>query len=121
MAQQLLWIETLLKLSGGVTLALFPFTTARLLGLPVSAAGLWPRLLGAVLIGLAGAAFIEGSTPGSRGLGLAGAVLINLVSAAMLIVLLMLERAAATMRGRGALWALAIGLVILSLFEIGAA
>jgi hypothetical protein len=36
-------------------------------------------------------------------------------------VLLMLERAAATMRGRGALWALAIGLVILSLFEIGAA
>lgn len=121
MAQQLLWIEILIKLAGGLALAILPLTTARLLGLPVGASGFWPRLLGAVLIGLAGAAFIEGGTAGSKGLGLAGAVVINLISASMLIALLVLERAAGTGRGRGLLWGLAAGLLVLSLFEIAVA
>jgi hypothetical protein len=119
--QQLLWIETLLKLAGGLMLAILPLTTARLLGLPAGTSGFWPRLLGIVLIGLAGAAFVEGSAAGSRGLGLAGAVLINLLSAGMLIALLVVDRAAATARGRTTLWALAVLLLVLSLFELAVA
>jgi hypothetical protein len=121
MAQQLLWIETLLKLAGGLTLVLLPLTTARVLGLPVGASGLWPRMLGAVLVGLAGATFVEGSTSGSRGLGLGGVVIINLACAAVLIALLVLGRAAATGRGRAMLWAVALLLLALSLFEIAVA
>jgi hypothetical protein len=121
MSQQLLWIETLLKLAGGLTLVLLPLTTARLLGLPVAASGFWPRMLGAVLVGLAGATFVEGSTSGSKGLGLGGAVVVNLACAAVLSALLVLGRAAATSRGRVILWALVVLLSVLSLFEIAVA
>ena len=76
--QQLLWIETLLKLAGGLSLLLAPVTVIRLFGLPASNAALWPRLLGAVLVGLSAATYIEGAWPGSRGLGLAGCIVINL-------------------------------------------
>jgi len=121
MAHQLLWIETLLKLSGGLVLLLLPLTSARVLGLPVSTSGFWPRMLGALLVGLAGATFIEGSTSASKGLGLAGMMIINLVGAGTLIALLVLGRAAATGRGRALLWVLAVLLVVLSLFEIAVA
>ena len=121
MAQQLLWIETLLKLAGGLSLAILPLSTARLLGLPVGTSGFWPRLLGAVLLGLAGAAFVEGSASGSKGLGLGGAVLVNLACAGMLVALLVLGRATGTSRGRAMLWALAVSLLVLSLFEIAVA
>jgi hypothetical protein len=121
MAQQLLWIETLIKLAGGLALALLPLTTARLLGLPAGTSGFWPRLLGAILIGLAGASFIEGSTAGSNGLGLGGSVTVNLASAGMLIALLVLGRAAALSRGRAILWGVAIALLVLSLLEIAVA
>jgi len=47
------------------------------LGLPRTETGFWPRLLGALLIGLAGATFLEGSSPGSRGLGLQAASLLT--------------------------------------------
>ncbi len=75
--QQLLWIETLLKFSAGLMLVLAPLATIKLLGLPPASTGFWPRLLGALLIGIAGALFLEGSVPGSRGLGLAGCLVIN--------------------------------------------
>ena len=116
--QQLLWIETLLKLTGGLVLMLLPLTTIRVLGLQRTDGGFWPRLLGAVLLGLAAASYVEGATPGSRGLGLAGSVLINLSGAGMLIVLLALDRASPSSRGRLLLWIVAVLLVALSFVEI---
>ena len=121
MVQQLLWIEVLLKLAGGVTFALFPLTAAKVLGLPAGGSGFWPRLLGAMLIGLAGAAFIEGRATGAGGLGMAGAVVINLVAAGMLVALLVFQRAAVTWRGKALLWMLAAALVVLGLVEISVA
>ena len=55
--QQLLWLETLLKLIPGLLLALAPLTTLRILGLPRPDTGFWPRLCGALLVGIAGALF----------------------------------------------------------------
>ncbi|MDX2258165.1 MAG: ABC transporter permease [Hyphomicrobiaceae bacterium] len=115
---QLLWFETLLKGAGGAVLLLLPLTAAQVLGLPKPRSGLWPRLLGAVLLGLAAATYMEGAAQGSRGLGLAGAIAINLVAAAVITTLLVLEGAAETVRGRLILAILAGLLVLLALVEI---
>lgn len=117
MVQQLLWIETLLKCSGGVILTLFPLTAARLFGLPKGESGLWPRLLGAVLLGIAAAAFLEGQGNGPRGLGLGALMAINLISAAALLMLLGVGSASATRRGRAALWLLLVILLVLAGLE----
>jgi hypothetical protein len=115
--QQLLWVETLLKFASGMLLALAPLTTLRILGLPRSDSGFWPRLTGALLIGLAGALFLEGTNRG-HGLGLAGVVIVNLCGATMLATMLVLEQGPTSRRGRGSVWAVVCLLVSLSVFEI---
>ncbi|MDX2289655.1 MAG: ABC transporter permease [Hyphomicrobiaceae bacterium] len=116
--QQLLWFETLLKGSAGLVLLLLPLTAAHILGLPKPHSGLWPRLLGALLLGIAAAAYIEGAASSSRGLGLAGCAAINLIGAGTIISLLVLDAAAASIRGRAIMALLAGLLVLLSLFQI---
>ena len=115
---QLLWLETLLKLAAGALLVLTPLTTIKALGLPPAASGFWPRLLGTLLIGLAAATFIEGASEGSRGLGLAGLVVINLLGAGVLAVTALFGGGAPTRRGLFALWALVALLLVLVLLEI---
>ena len=115
--QQLLWIETLLKLASGLVLITAPLPAIRLLGLPRTESAFWPRLLGAVLMGLAAGTFLEGRI-GTRGMGLAGCLLVNLSVAGMLTTLLVLGRASTTRRGRLLLWALVAVLLGLSLLEI---
>lgn len=115
--QQLLWLETLLKLLPGLLLATAPLTTLRLLGLPRPETGFWPRLLGALLIGLAAATFIEGTSRG-HGLGMAGVVVINLCSAAMLGSLLALDKGPVSTRGRIIVWGVMAILIVISIVEI---
>jgi hypothetical protein len=115
---QLLWIETVLKLAGGLVLSLAPSVVIKALGLPPAGSLFWPRMLGALLLGLSAATFIEGAWPQVRALGLAGCIVINLIAAAMLSVLATLGAGAPTRRGTAILWALVVVLVILSLFEI---
>lgn len=115
---QLLWLETLLKLAGGSALLLAPLTTIKLLGLPPSASGFWPRVLGVVLVGLAAATFVEGAWPGSRGLGLAGLVVINVTSAALIALLALFDGGAPTRRGSTVLSLLVVLLLALALVEI---
>jgi hypothetical protein len=116
--QQLLWIETLLKLSAGLALVLVPLSTIKLLGLPPTGSGFWPRLLGALLIGIAGALFLEGSVPGSRGLGLAGCLIVNFCAVSMMGTLLVLEAGPPSARGRAVMWTIVVLLVWLSVLEI---
>jgi hypothetical protein len=115
--QQLLWIETLLKLSAGLLLVLAPRSTIGLFGLPRTDSGFWPRLLGAVLIGLAGALFLEGRLPGSHGLGLAGCVVVNLAGASVMASLLVLEAGPQSLRGRAMMWVVVLALLLLSVLE----
>jgi hypothetical protein len=115
--QQLLWLETLIKLSSGLLLALAPLTTLRILGLPRPDIGFWPRIVGILLLGLAAALFLEG-TSGGHGLGLAGVVIIDLAGVAMLATLLVLERGPSSSRGRAVVWAVICALVTLSVLEI---
>jgi hypothetical protein len=116
MSEQLLWIEACLKLGTGLALVTTPRMLARLLGLPSADQPFWPRLLGALLVGLGIASLLEVRMQG--GLGLAGSVAVNLAGSAMIAALLILGRAGKTMRGRFLLWLAAAALVILGLVEI---
>ena len=93
-------------------------TVIKVLGLPGSEHRFWPRLLGAVLIGLAAATLIEGWLPGSRGLSLAGCIAINLTSAAMMAISLITGTPRPPARGRYLLWLVIAILALLSLVEI---
>lgn len=116
--QQLLWLETLLKVSAGLMLVLAPGVSIKILGLPPAGHAFWTRALGALLIGCGAAAYIEGAWTGSRGLGLAGLVIINLLSAGVLAVTAMLGGGAATRRGQALVWGTVVLLFVLSLVEI---
>ena len=117
MSEQLLWIEACLKLGSGLALIAAPRTLARLLGLPSADQPFWPRLLGALLIGLAAASLLEVRMQG--GLGLGGSIAINLAGGTMIGgALLILGRAGKTKRGRFLLWLTAVALIVLSLVEI---
>ncbi len=118
MAHQLLWIEVLLKLAGGVLLILAPRILARALGLPPAESPFWPRVLGGVLLGIAAAAFIEVKLKAGSGLGLGGAIAINLAGVAILGSLLILGQVGPLRRGRMALWLVAGTLATLALVEI---
>jgi hypothetical protein len=115
--QQLLWIETLLNFFGGLALVVAPLSTIRLLGLPPTPTGFWPRLLGTILLGISFAFFLEGSVPGSRGLGLSGALIINFSALSMMAAMLMLEAGPPSARGRAFMWALIVLLLWLSALE----
>lgn len=115
--QQLLYIETILKLSGGLVLLLTPLAACSVFGLPKPQSGLWPRLLGAVLIGMAGATYIEGATT-ADGLGMAGLVIINMVAFAVILTLLVLGAAGTSRRARAILALLALALLSLSVLEL---
>jgi hypothetical protein len=116
--QQLLWLESLLKLAGGALLVLAPLTTIKVLGLPPSANGFWPRILGVALLGIGTAIFVEGAWGGSRGLGITGLIVINITSAAIIALMAMFGGGAPTRRGSLALWGLVVVLFVLVLFEI---
>ena len=70
-------LETSIKLASGLLLVTAPLAMLRLLGLARPPSGFWPRLTGALLLGLAAATFIEIRLPGSKGLGLYGTIAIQ--------------------------------------------
>jgi hypothetical protein len=118
MVEQLIWIELLVKLSGGVLLIALPRTFARLIGLPTPTELFWARLLGGVLIGLALASLLESHFLQRRGIGLAGHIVINLTVAFTLAGLLILGQAGRTRRGKVLLSIFIAFLVVLSLVEL---
>jgi hypothetical protein len=122
MSDQLLWFETLLKGSIGLLLVFLPITTARMAGFPHGNTAFWPRLFGSALLGIAGAFAVEGYIAGgaieAKGLGLGGAVIINLTAILSLFGTLIFS-AVATRRGKVVIWLMILLLLFLTLFEIG--
>ncbi len=102
----------------GALLILAPGLTIKLIGLPKSDGNFWPRMLGALLLGLAIASLLQGTLRAQGGLGLTGSIAVNLTVTAVLGSLLILGPATPTKRGRLALWCLMILLTLLSLAEL---
>lgn len=119
-AHNLMSVDILLKLIAGLALVLFPLTVARITGLPHGNTSLWPRLLGAVLIGLAGSMYAEARLDTARGQGIVGAIIVNLAAVCVLLAVATLTPTG-TRRGALALWFATIALFLLSLGQILAA
>ena len=116
----LLILDALLNLALGLLLIIFPPALVEWLGIPEATISFYPSLLGAVLFGIGIALLIEryGAARGIRGLGLAGAITINLCGAIILAGWLVFGRMSLPTRGYVFLWVIVGVLVAISLFEI---
>jgi hypothetical protein len=101
-------------------LATFPKSVVAFLGVPESSTKFYPSILGAVLIGIAVALVIEYFRKPTRpaGLGLFGAIAINLCGAVFLMGWLVWGEMKIPLRGRVFLWAIAGVLVVISAIEM---
>ena len=99
----------------GVLLVLFPGEMIRWFGLPKTDTVFYPSILGAVLFGIGAALFMEWAGFGKKvhGLGLGGAIVINIIGSVVLIVWLIFGDLAIPLRGRVLLWI--IGLMVFSI------
>lgn len=86
----LLLIDGIINVVIGLLLLCYPFGIGDALGLPKSGNNFYALILGAVLLGIGLALFIENKyyDKGKRGLGLEGAVIINTLASMVLILIL---------------------------------
>jgi hypothetical protein len=116
----LLRVDGVINLVLGVLLMGFPVGVVEMLGAPPTEDRFYPTLLGAVLFGIGIALLLEANRlPGGIiGLGLGGAVAINLAAATVLIVWLVWGDLDIPTRGRVLLGVLSAALVAISTFEL---
>ena len=113
----LLTIDAIINLVLGVLLILFPTDLVSALGIPPAEVAFYPSILGAILFGIGIALLIERARE-STGLGLAGAISINLSGGLVLAAWLLFGALNLPLRGQLFLWALVIVLVGISSFEL---
>ena len=117
--QQILWAEIFIKAIAGALLFLAPLTTSTLLGLERPSTGFWPRLLGAMTLGIAAGVWIGLQFPAARGaIGPGGLIAINFATAAALIAPLILGTAAPSRRGKLVVVIVTVLLLALAFLEI---
>jgi len=110
-------LDAVINLVLGILLIVFPSRLVSVLGVPSAEVAFYPSLLGAVLFGIGIALIIEWMR-GSSGLGLAGAISINLCAGLVLAVWLMFGRLHLPVRGMVFLWVLVFVLVGVSTLEL---
>jgi len=103
----------------GILCILYPFV-AESIGVPIVENSFYPNILGAVLFGIGIALTIEcfRKQGGMVGLGLGGAVAINLSGGIVLTFWLLFGNLAIPLKGQLFLWTLAIILLIISSIEL---
>jgi hypothetical protein len=118
----MLLLDAIINLILGFLLLAFPLELFQFLGLPMEAPPFYANILGAVLVGIGIALLTEQFRGPGRavGLGLAGAIIINLYGALVLVALLVSGRLSIPLRGYMVLWGVVIILLIISGFELAA-
>ena len=99
----------------------FPAQLTRLLGVPPVKQAFYPSIMGGVFIGIALALFIEAfreRPQGLVGLGLGGAIAINLCGGLVLMGWLIFGRLEIPIHGQFLLWTIAATLVVISSLEV---
>jgi hypothetical protein len=116
----LLLVDAVINLALGVLLLAFPRSLVVLLGLPDARTAFYPNVLGGVLFGIGLALLLERWKPGgwATGLGLTGAIAINLCGGTVLALWVMLGDLELAPRGRVILGLLAVLLFTVSGFEL---
>ena len=117
---KLLLIDAVINFILGILLLIFTKPLIDFLGVPYSEQHFYPNILGAVLIGIAIALVIEyyRREKALVGLGLGGAVTINLCGGIVLIIWLLSGKLSIPLKGNIFLWALALILVLINSFEL---
>ncbi len=101
----------------GLPLLLFPELVSEFLGLPTNGASFYPAILGAVFVGIGVALLLERFKPSLGGLGIGGAMSINLIFGVVLTGWLFLSGVGLPLRGVLVLSVLAVILVGISIAE----
>jgi len=102
----------------GIVLLAYSFPVVSWLGLPKVENSFYPNILGAVLLGIGIALHIEYKrTNGLYGLGLAGAISINLMGGVVLLLWLLIGHLVIPLQGRVLLWVLDVFLIGFSILE----
>jgi hypothetical protein len=113
---KILLVDAAINFILGFPLLTFPLRVVQFLGMPEVQSKFYPSIFGAVLIGIAFALSIEyfRKPSGIVGLGLGGAVSINLCAGLALGVWLLSGQLEIPSRGKVILWTLAAVLIIIS-------
>ena len=116
----LLLIDAIINLALGVLLGLFPKKLVGMIGIPVLANPFYASILGGVLIGVGIALLLERSqeTTGLGGLGLGGAIAINLCGGLVLALWLLFGELSVPTHGKIVMWCLVGILFIISAIEL---
>ena len=116
----LLTIDGVINLLLGVLLVVFPRDLISFLGIPAPSSAFYPSLLGAVLFGIGIALWMERGADRARvrGLGLGGAVVINLCGALVLSAWLLFGDVSLSIKAAAVLWGIVAVLTVVSLAEI---
>jgi hypothetical protein len=114
----LLLIDAAVNLLLGVLLVAAPFGSLRWLGLPEGGSLLYPVVLGGVLIGIGGALWM--ARRGGDGLGLVGALVINVFGAGTAAAWLVLTSEPITVRGAVTLWTVVAVVLTIAAVELAA-
>jgi hypothetical protein len=120
MRKELLTIDGVVNLLLGILLLWYPPSVIGALGLLTDGKPFFASILGAVLFGVGVALLIERFRPPLRvvGLGLGGAISINLCGGVVLAVWLLIGGLSLTPLGHFALWTLVLLLIGLSTIEM---
>jgi hypothetical protein len=118
--EKVLLVDLAINLILGVVLLVFSRRVIQLLGVPMSEHSFYPNILGAVLLGIGIALLVEyfRSPGGIVGLGLGGAIAINLCGGFVLAAWLVSGKLHIPFRGLVLLWALVFLLIFISGAEL---
>jgi hypothetical protein len=117
MHRTLLLADAVINLVLGVLLLTYPQFLVEALGLPTVGSAFFPSVLGGVLIGI-GIALLLARRGGANGLGLDGAIAINLCGAGVVVGWLLVSPDTIPPRGRWTLWTVAALVICIGLVEL---
>ena len=117
MGRTLLLVDATINLVLGVLLLFYPSGLVEALGLPVLDSAFYPSVLGGVLFGI-GLALLVAWRGGRHGLGLDGAIAINLCGAGAVAAWLLVAPEVFSPRGRVTLWVVAVLVIGIGLVEL---
>jgi len=115
-----LMIDAVINLILGILLLAYSTELARFLGVPIATSAFYPNLLGAFFLGITFALIIEAYRPkqnASNGLGLFGAISINLCGGTVLLIWLVLGNMDLPVRGMVFLCIIALSVILVSGLE----
>ena len=117
--QILLTIDGIANVILGLILLLYPFGIDNFLGLPQSEINFYPTILGSVIFGIGIALLLErfGLTKNIRGLGIAGAIVLNYCGGITLLVWLLFFPLNIPLHGYIILWIVAIIVLAIGIAE----